>query len=97
MFIFVRFEFAAALQYGYRVDWGTGSPGQPQRRDDAQERPAACRLAYRQQVIELQVVEQVQAHGIDRQHMDGKGDAVDKTGRGIAVAVAAQCRRSTPL
>src|ERR1700722_18507084 len=45
---------------GDRINRGTRPGGQPQRRQDAQERPAAQLLAERHRVLEVQVVEQVQ-------------------------------------
>src|SRR5580693_7549125 len=71
-----------------RVDWGARPGGQSQRRQDAQERPAAQLPAERQEVFEVQVVEQVQAHRVDREHVHGEVDALDRARRGVAVAVA---------
>ena len=51
---------------------------------------AARFLAQRDNAIELQVVQQMQPHGVDREHVHGKGDAFGRAGEGVIVAVAAQ-------
>ena len=79
-----------------RVDRGSGGPGQPQRRDHAAERPAAGFLAERDGVVKLQVIHQLQAHRVDREHVHGEVDAVGGAGRRVAIAVAAQ-HRDPPL
>ena len=71
----------------------TGEPVPPGSRSGAithrnDQRPAASQS--RHQVIELQVVEQVHAHRVDREHVHGKRDVLDDAGRGVAVAVAAE-------
>jgi hypothetical protein len=47
-------------------------------------------LAGGQQVLELQVVEQVDSHRVERQNVDREVDALGAAGCGVAVAVAAK-------
>jgi uncharacterized hydrophobic protein (TIGR00271 family) len=75
-----------------RVDRRAGPGGQPQRGDDAQERPPARLLALRQQLTELQVVQQVHAQRVDGQHMHRELHHVVRVPGAVVVAVAAEHR-----
>src|SRR6185312_4423611 len=84
-----RLSCAALSQDGDRVDRRAGALRQPKRRDRAQEGPLLVLFAQRKQGFEPQVVEQLQAKGPDRQHVDGEVDAARLRAGGVAVAVAA--------
>ena len=80
----------APLQDGDRVDRRAGAGRQPERGDDAQERPAAGLRACRGQLGELQVVEQVQAKRVDGEHVHREVDAGDRARGGVVVSVTAK-------
>src|SRR5262245_48512430 len=73
-----------------RVDRGTGAGGQVQRRDDAQERPPPCGRARPGEFSDVQPVHQVQAEGLDGEHVHREINARGGAGGGVIVAVAAQ-------
>jgi hypothetical protein len=49
-------------------------------------------LAHRREIFQVQVIQQVQAQCVERQHVNGKADAVDRAGGGVVVAVTAERR-----
>src|SRR5439155_2004132 len=70
-----------------RVDRRAGTPRHPQRRDHAEELPSALLDACARNVFELQVVQEMDPHSVQRQRMDRRQHVVDGAGPGIAVAV----------
>ena len=58
--------------------------------------PSARRLAVPHEILELEVVEQVHAHGVEREHVDREGDTLGGARGGVVVAVrpSAATRRS---
>src|SRR5579872_3044492 len=65
---------------------------QSQRGDNAEKGPASGRLAERYEILELQVVEQVHAERVNREHVYRRLNPLGHAGRGVAVAVAAEDR-----
>jgi hypothetical protein len=61
-----------------------------QRRDDAHERSALLLPTESQQRLEMEVVEELHAHRVDREHVHRKPHPCHHTRRGVVVAVAAK-------
>ncbi len=49
-------------------------------------------VAEPDEILKLQVIKQMQAHRVDREHVHGEVHALGGAGRGVVVAVAAQYR-----
>src|SRR4029453_6079360 len=69
------------------IDRGPGPTANPQGGGDEQEFPATVRLAFPGEILELEVIEQVDAHGVDRQNVHGKANSFSRARARVAVAV----------
>src|SRR5262245_53345886 len=74
---------------GYRIDRRTCATGKAQRRDHAQKLPPTHALALVRHVLELEVIEQEQAHRVDRENVYWEPHTRRRARRGVAVGVAA--------
>src|SRR4029453_9340616 len=84
---YTRKNNISASEHCDRVDRGPGPTANPQGGGDEQEFPATVLLAFPGEILELEVIEQVDAHGVDRQNVHGKADSFSRAGRRVAVAV----------
>src|SRR4051812_32945918 len=73
-----------------RVEWGSGPADDPQRRGGEQELPTAFALADGGEILELEIVEEMDAHCLERQHVDRKRDPFCAARSRVAVGVRAQ-------
>lgn len=75
---------------------GEPVPPDPQRRGGEEELPSGPPPAAREEVLEPQVVEEVDAHRVEGEHVDGEGDLLGRARGGVAVAVGPE-RGDLPL
>lgn len=88
-------EPVPALQDGDRVDGRARPADDPQRCRHEQELPASASLTRPAEVLQLQVVQEMDAHRVDGKDVDRERDSLGRARRGVAVPVGPECRDAT--